>query len=139
MRQTKVDSRDQKVALAHQGRSMLLRFAAWLSVLALALASWTPGDEMIRTGANGEVEHVLAYFISAFLLLWSYPQWTQRQLGSALVIYAGILEVGQIYAPGRHSQFGDFAASSLGVLIGVLMVSGLRQRMQKRSRLPQIR
>jgi VanZ family protein len=99
---------------------MLLRFAAWLSVLGLALASWTPGDEMIRTGANGKVEHALAYFISALLLLWSYPRWTHWLLGGALVIYAGILEVGQIYVPGRNSQFGDFAASSLGVLIGAV-------------------
>jgi hypothetical protein len=36
---------------------LLHRVAAWLSVPALILASWTPGEHMIRTGVNGRLEH----------------------------------------------------------------------------------
>jgi hypothetical protein len=40
-----------------------LRIVAWLSVLGLALASWTPGEHMIRTGVKGSLEHMTAYLI----------------------------------------------------------------------------
>ena len=102
--------------------------AAWLSVLALAVASWTPKEEMIRTGASGQLEHVAAYFISALLWVTAYPGWSPRLVGSILAIYAGVLEVGQIYAPGRHSPIEDFAASCFGVALVVLPTPWIRRR-----------
>jgi hypothetical protein len=100
--------------------SSFLRVAAWFSVPALALASWTPGEYMLRTGASGRLEHIVAYFISALLWVAGYPRGTQWIIGSALAVYAGVLEVGQIYVPGRHSQVEDFAASCLGISLIVL-------------------
>jgi hypothetical protein len=46
-----------------------LRIAAWLSVLGLVMASWTPGEYMIRTGVRGSFEHVGAYSVAT--QLWS--------------------------------------------------------------------
>ena len=98
-----------------------LRVAAWFSVLALMVASWAPGDAMIRTGVvNGRVEHAVAYFVAALLWVTAYPGWSPWLVGGAFAVYAGILETGQIYVPGRHSQIEDFAASCLGVALVVL-------------------
>jgi VanZ family protein len=74
---------------------------------------------MVRTGAPGELEHVAAYLISALLWVTAYQRWSPWVIGSALAICAGVLEVGQIYVPGRHSQFESFAASCLGVAVVV--------------------
>jgi integrase len=41
--------------------------------------------------------------------------------------YAGILEIGQIYVPGRHSQLEDFAASCLGVAIVIAPTFWIRR------------
>jgi hypothetical protein len=41
-----------------------LRFKAWACVIELAVASWTPGQEMVRTGFNTRLEHVAAYLIA---------------------------------------------------------------------------
>jgi VanZ family protein len=107
--------------------SQWLRFCAWLSVLGLALASWTPGEDMIRTGVRGSFEHIAAYFISTLLLVSAFPRSSPWMIGGALAVYAGILEIGQIYVPGRHSQLEDFAASCLGVAIIVVPISWIRR------------
>ena len=107
--------------------SQWLRFFAWLSVVGLAVASWTPGEEMIRTGVRGSFEHIAAYFISTLMLVRAYPGWSSWTIGGALAVYAGILELGQIYVPGRHSQLEDFAASCLGVVMVVVPSLWIRQ------------
>lgn len=43
-----------------------------------------------------------------------------------LVALVAILEVGQLYAPGRNSSFLDFAASSTGVAVGGLLMRPAR-------------
>jgi hypothetical protein len=36
-------------------------FIAWACVIGLAVASWTPGQEMVRTGFDPQLEHTTAY------------------------------------------------------------------------------
>ena len=104
-----------------------LPFFAWLSVVGLAIASWTPGEEMIRTGVRGSFEHIAAYFIGTLMLVGAYPSRSPWTIGGALAVYAGILEIGQIYVPGRHSQLEDFAASCLGVAIIIVPILWIRR------------
>jgi hypothetical protein len=80
--------------------SRLHRVGAWLSVPALVLASWTPGEHMMRTGVNGRLEHIAAYFVSALLWVTAYPRWSPWVVGSALASCAGVLEVGRFIFPG---------------------------------------
>jgi VanZ family protein len=107
--------------------SQWLRFFAWLSVVGLAVASWTPGEHMIRTGVRGSFEHIAAYLISTMLWVSAFPRTSPWMIGSALAVYAGILELGQIYVPGRHSQLEDFAASCAGVVMVAVPSLWIRQ------------
>src|SRR5215470_13454078 len=111
--------------------SQWLRFFAWLSVVGLAVASWTPGEYMIRTGARGSLEHMVAYLVSTLLLVSAFPRSSPWTIGGALGVYAGILELGQIYVPARHSQLEDFAASCLGVAIIVVPTLCIRRTSPK--------
>jgi VanZ family protein len=115
------------MAALSESMSALLRLAAWLSALGLVVASWTPADYMIRTFARGSFEHVGAYFITTLLFLFAYRRWSPFTTGLALGIYAGILEVGQLYVPGRHSQIEDFAASCIGVTLAILPALWIRR------------
>ena len=45
-----------------------------------------------------------------------------------LIMYAAVLETGQLYSPGRHASFQDFAYSAAGVVIGGLFLSIARIR-----------
>ena len=94
-----------------------------LCLLALAVLSWTPGSIMVRTGIiSTHQEHFLAYLLSALTISVAKGRSMPAAWpGFALVCYAGVLEIGQLYVPGRHPAFADFLASSLGAVSGVLL------------------
>jgi VanZ family protein len=98
-----------------------------LCTLALAVLSLTPGPYMVRTGVlSGHQEHFLAYLLSALTISAAQGRGAPAAWpGFTLVCYAGILELGQVYAPGRHPAIADFSASSLGALVGIVLASAL--------------
>jgi VanZ family protein len=107
------------------------RLTAPACLVLLAILSWLPANEMIRTGLDGRLEHFIAYFSTTIFVLAAYA--LQRRPGNLiamLISYAGILELGQHFSPGRHPSVFDFAASSLGVIAG----ASLFQLTHRRSR-----
>jgi VanZ family protein len=102
------------------GLARLLRWATWPCVVVLAVLSATPGDEMVRTGAPGFLEHLAGYAGAAGVAALGYGQRVSYCLiGALLIAYAGLLEVGQLWVPGRTSRALDFAFSSAGVITAV--------------------
>jgi VanZ family protein len=84
---------------------------------------------MVRTGVGGQVEHAVAYFGTAVIMALAYREGPRFRVQTLLlVVLAGILEVGQLYVPGRSSAFLNFAASSAGVIIGGLLMWLVRPR-----------
>jgi VanZ family protein len=104
------------------GLSKELRVAAWTCVVLLAVLSWLPADDMFRTGVDGRIEHVVAYTGTMLFVGAAYAlRVGVLRLMAMLIGYAGILEVGQNFSPGRHSSVLDFAASSVGVIVGAVI------------------
>lgn len=103
---------------------ILVRAAAWAAVCALAVLSLIPVAVLIRTGAGGHIEHVIAYCSTAVLLMLSYSgRLSPFIIVLGLIAYAGLLEFLQHWSPGRTPAFLDFLTSSTGVVIGVIAVS----------------
>ncbi len=71
---------------------------------------------LFRTGFNTWVEHVAAYLIAGIAVIIAYPQRPAWSIVAMLCAYAGILELGQMYVPGRHAGLLDWLASCSGVL-----------------------
>lgn len=98
----------------------LVQWMSWVAVLGIIILSVVPGDVRPHTGAPGQGEHAIAYFLTAFLfgLRGNSPSQLVR---IALILIAGtaVLETAQLWIPGRNSQVGDFVASSLGILVGL--------------------
>nr|WP_244483647.1 VanZ family protein [Methylobacterium sp. Leaf91] len=65
------------------------------------------------------MEHAIAYWGTAAIFAFSYQDTHRGRLIAALVAVAGVLEMGQLWVPGRTSQLIDFAASSIGAIAGV--------------------
>lgn len=96
---------------------------------ALAVLALLPATAMTRTSLGGHAEHVIAYLCTAILIGWAFPRSPRPVIQCALLIaYAGILEAGQVYSPGRHASLQDFAFSSTGVVMGVLILGIARRR-----------
>ena len=95
--------------------------AAWISIVALAVLSLLPGIYMIRTDIGGHVEHVLAYAGTAFIVAAAYGPKKWLNIAAGLVSYAAVLELLQRLSPGRTASVEDFAFSTSGVLLGVVL------------------
>ena len=106
--------------------SRFVRPVSWLATIALAVASWTPGEEMVRTGMNGHLEHVIAYLLTALAFMLAYPNRSGWHVGLGLAAYAGLLELGQLIVPGRTAALIDWAAGIVGAFAACLLVIGWR-------------
>jgi VanZ family protein len=96
-----------------------LVLAAWTCLVALAVLSLLPEKAMIRTGVNGHVEHFIAYAGATAIVVSAYARrHAVPSLAAMLMLYAGLLEAGQNFSPGRHPSILDFAASAAGVIAG---------------------
>jgi hypothetical protein len=102
----------------------LFRAVGWTCVVAIVMLSLVPGNERPHTGLTGRFDHVIAYCGTAGLLGLGYPTTKVRfEIVAMLALLAAVLEVAQLWVPGRHSQFIDFAMSSGGACLGMSVVA----------------
>jgi VanZ family protein len=95
-----------------------------LAFVVIGALSLVPGEMRPHTGYPGQAEHFLAYWVAAVAICIQQRTWINRiAFAVALCLYAGILEILQIWIPGRHSQLIDFAASASGAVSGCLLVT----------------
>ena len=84
---------------------------------------------MTRTVLGGHAEHFIAYLGTTILMGLTFRKSPRLAAQCVLLImYAAILEAGQLYSPGRHASFQDLAFSSAGVVIGGLVLWMARSR-----------
>ncbi|MBR0784923.1 VanZ family protein [Bradyrhizobium iriomotense] len=102
---------------ASRGRIAFLRLVAWL--LAVAVTVVTLGPQGVRPapvlGQQGD--HTLAFLLVGFLFARAYPQRSWTSLSVAVVLI-GLLEIMQLWVPGRHARFEDFVVDALSALVG---------------------
>lgn len=75
---------------------------------------------MIRTGFNTRLEHTIAYLIAGIAVFVAYPRQSIWSITALLCAYAGVLELGQLFIPGRHAAIVDWVASSTRVLFAAM-------------------
>jgi VanZ family protein len=107
----------------------LLRFTAGLSLAALPILSWLPAEDLVRTGfLSGHQEHFLAYMASGLLLATAVPRYRFVNVAIFYGLLAIVLEVGQIFVPGRHPEVVTAIISMTGAVAGEIaarLVTGL--------------
>lgn len=99
----------------------VLRIASWLCIGVLVVLSWIPREWEARTGLPELVEHAIAYCGTAAIFAFAYRDPRRWRLIAGFITLAGVLEVGQLWAPGRAAQVAGFAGSSIGVIAGVFL------------------
>jgi hypothetical protein len=100
----------------------LARIFGWLAVIVIVVLSVVPGDARPHTGASGYFEHIAAYLITAGLLTFGYEaRHSPVIIAIGLSALSGLMEILQIYVPGRHAGFDDLAVSSVAAISGVAL------------------
>ena len=101
----------------------LFRPLTWACIALVFVLSLTPRDYMVRTELPGDLEHFVAYLGTGAVAYLGYGRHVGALvLALLLCSYAGLLEIGQNWAPGRHSQVIDFLSSTAGALVGLVLI-----------------
>ncbi|MCP3471638.1 VanZ family protein [Bradyrhizobium sp. CCGUVB1N3] len=112
-----------------------LRLVAWL--LAAVVTFATLGPESIRPhpvlGQHGD--HALAFVLVGIFFGLAYPQrrWSASAAAVALI---GLLEIMQLWVPGRHARFGDFVVDALSACVGFALSAAANWMMAQFGRDP---
>jgi hypothetical protein len=101
--------------------TVLSRWAAWLLVGAVVVFTLSPIELRPVTAAPANWERFAAFTTMGALFCLGYPRHRLRVV--LLVIgVAGLLEVLQHLAPGRHGQLPDGIVKAAGALLGAGLV-----------------
>ncbi|MPY74867.1 MAG: VanZ family protein [Alphaproteobacteria bacterium] len=105
--------------LTRNGRTLrkLGRAGFAISILAIVVLSLLPGDDLPDVDLSDKIGHFIAYAEIALLGILGYRARTGTIL-AAVAALGGVLEIGQIYVPGRSADIVDFAVNGLGILAG---------------------
>ena len=110
--------------------SVWVRYAGALCVIAIAVLSLTPGHWQARTGLPGPFEHFMAYcFTAAVITIGARSGRFPATIIAALVVFAGVMEILQHWAPGRDPAFTGFIASGIGAATGALLAFVARRQL----------
>lgn len=97
------------------------RLAGHAGLLLIIILSLVPGSARPHTGAGGGIEHWVAYLlVGACYGLGLARRNPAVVAGLALALTAAILEVLQLFVPGRNAEFSGFASSAFGACTGLL-------------------
>jgi len=102
---------------------LLCRIAGGVSLLAILVLSLVPSELRPHVLPGKHLEHFVAYLIAGLLLALGWRRDRQVLLcGVALAACSAVLEILQLWVPGRTSSVADFLASTSGALAGLTMI-----------------
>jgi VanZ family protein len=98
------------------------RIAAWSLATAIAVLSVVPPNLRPETGAPHDVEHFLIYSATGLAFGLGYDR-KHGLLAILLLIFAGSIEIAQLFVPGRHARLSDFIVDAFAMCVGLMIVS----------------
>ena len=111
----------------------ILRILAWLLTAAVTFATLGPPRFRPYSNLGQDGEHALAFVLIGLAFGLAYTR--NRLLTSAIsVVMIGVIEILQLWAPGRHARFEDFAVDALAACVGLTVTAGLDWAIQRSRR-----
>jgi VanZ family protein len=108
----------------------ILRLFAWLLAAAVTFATLGPPSYRPHSHLGQDGEHALAFILIGLAFGLAYAR--HRLLTSAIaVVSIGLIEILQLWAPGRHARFEDFAVDALTACAGLAFAAGLDWAIQR--------
>jgi hypothetical protein len=90
---------------------------AALALVAIFVLSLVPAEDRPHTHAPGGLEHVAAYMVAGFLLgLAGYGRLPAIRVVLVLTACGALLELAQLWVPGRNGQLVDIVADFAGCI-----------------------
>ena len=104
--------------------TLILRIIAWLLTAAVTFATLGPPQYRPHSALGQDAEHALAFVLVGLAFGLAYPRRRLLTAGIA-VILIGMLELLQLWMPGRHARLEDFVVDALAAGAGIAVASVL--------------
>jgi VanZ family protein len=103
------------------------RTIAWLLVILLTLMSIAPPWLRPSTDLSHNVEHFAALFVTGLTFGLGYGR-RPVMVALILVLFCAVIEIVQLFVPGRHSRLSDFIVDAAAAMAGVAVafLAGVR-------------
>jgi hypothetical protein len=104
--------------------TLAFRIIAWLLTAAVTFATLGPPQYRPHSALGQDGEHALAFVLVGLAFGLAYPR--RRRLTAAVaVVLIGVLELLQLWIPGRHARWEDFVVDALAACAGIAMAAVL--------------
>lgn len=104
--------------------TMILRVFAWLLAAAVAFATLGPPGYRPHSDLSQNGEHALAFVLLGLAFGLAYAQ--RRLLtATSAVAMTGLIEILQLWAPGRHARLSDFIVDTVAACAGLAAAAAL--------------
>ncbi len=103
--------------------TMILRLFAWLLAAAVTFATLGPPRFRPHSSLGQDGEHAFAFVLVGLAFGLAYPR--HRLLtGAVAVVMIGVIELLQLWIPGRHARLEDFVVDALAACVGFIIAAG---------------
>jgi VanZ family protein len=102
----------------------ILRIFAWALAAAVAFATLGPPSYRPHSSFSQDGEHALAFILVGLAFGLAYGR-NRLLTATVAVALIGVLEILQLWAPGRHARFEDFAVDAITACVGLAMAAAL--------------
>ena len=122
---------DRKSLMIQKPRSRIshlrfVRIVAWILAATIVVLSLVPSGLRPETSIPHVLEHFLIFAATGAAFGLGYEARGGR-LAIQLVIFAGAVEIAQLFIPGRHARFSDFLVDAVAICAGAIAGSSAKQ------------
>ena len=89
-----------------------LRLSAWLLAAAVTFATLGPPSARPHSDLGQDGEHALAFILVGVAFALAYPR-ARLRVSAVAIVMTGVLEILQLWMPGRHARLEDFLVDAL--------------------------
>jgi VanZ family protein len=113
--------------------TIILKLLAWLLAASVTFATLGPPRFRPHSDLSQNGEHALAFVLVGLAFGLAYPR--HRLLTAPIAVaMIGILEILQLWMPGRHARLEDFVVDALAACAGLVIAAALDSIMQRTRR-----
>lgn len=102
--------------------TILFRMAAYVIAAATSFATLGPPGLRPHSNLGQNGEHASAFLLLGLAFALGYPR-HRLQAAALTAVFCGVLELLQLFAPGRHARLEDFFVDALAALGGFAIIS----------------
>src|SRR4051794_40921466 len=110
--------------------TLIFRIIAWFLTAAVTFATLGPPSYRPHSALGQDAEHALAFVLVGLAFGLAYPRRRLFTAGVAVVLI-GVLELLQLWMPGRHARLEDFIVDALAACAGIAVATGLDWMMRR--------